>query len=121
MEGVGRFEKGSVEGVGEVMEKLWFTLEIGVCELAVNGVETLIVLLLGVCSVEKVGDILGLGLIGVVLLLACDAVSWLFPDTCEHLVSGITGCSGPSINCLKRLSGSLTVLELFWGVSTTVL
>ena len=41
MEGVGRFEKGSVEEVGEVMEKLWFTLEIGVCELAVNGVDTL--------------------------------------------------------------------------------
>ena len=78
-------------------------------------------LLRGVCNVEKVGDILWLDLIGVVLLLACDTVSWLFPGTCEHLVSGIIGCSGPSINCLKRFSGSLTNLELFCGVITTVL
>ena len=120
MEGVGRFEREGVAG-GEVMEKLWFTLGIGACELVVSGVDTLLVLLLGVCIVERVGDILGLGLIGVVLLLACDTVSWLFPGTCEHLVSGITGCSGPSISCLKRFSGSLTVLELFCGVITTVL
>ena len=41
MEGVGRFEKGSVEEVGEVIEKLWFTLGIGVCEMVVRGVDTL--------------------------------------------------------------------------------
>ena len=41
MEGVGRFEKGSIEEVGEVMEKVWFTLQIGDCELAVNGVDSL--------------------------------------------------------------------------------
>ena len=110
--------------MGEVIENVWlvwFTLGIGVCEVVESGVDTLLVLLLGVCIVEKFGDIRGLDRIGVVLLLVCDTVSWLLLDTCEHLVSGIIGCSGPSINCLKRFSGSLTVLELFCGVITTVL
>ena len=40
MEDVGRFEREGVAG-GEVMEKLWFTLGIGVCEVVVSGVDTL--------------------------------------------------------------------------------
>ena len=41
IEGVGRLDKGNAEEVGEVMENVWFTLGIGVCEVVVSGVDTL--------------------------------------------------------------------------------
>ena len=117
-------DRDNTEDVGEVIEKVWFgwfTLGTVVCEVVGSGVDTLLVLLRTICIEEILGDILGLDRIGVVLVLVCGTVSELLLGTCEHLVLGIIGCNGPSINCLKRLSGSLTVLELFFGVSTTVL
>ena len=99
----------------------WFTLETVVCGVVGSDVDMLLVLFQTICIKEKLGeDILGLVLIGVVLVLVCGTVSELLLDTCEHLVLRI-GCSGPSINCLIKFSGSLTVLELFCGVITTVL
>ena len=82
------------------------------CGMVGSEVDTLFLLFRRVCSVELLVDVIGMGWTEVRFEIVLDTESGRQVNTCEHLVVGITDCSGASTICLMRFSGRRIVLVL---------